>query len=174
MGWCTCKRLTFTLITVALVGVATIVGLWFSSRPPPTEEWQWHHHRLPETLLPERYDVMLWPRLDPDALGHYIFTGTSTVRFRSLKDTNLIILHCNHLRLTALGEHLVRLTALSGKAPGIEKTWLDAPMQYLVVHLHEELQAGQEYELYTEFSGELLDDLEGLYRSEYIENGVKK
>lgn len=173
MGWCSCKRLTITLITVSLVGVAVFVGVWFSSSSiPPAEVWD--HYRLPETLVPERYDVMLWPRLDPDTEGLYIFTGNSTVRFRCLKNTNLIILHCNLLTLTTLGGYYARLTALSGTAPGIEKTWLHLPMQYLVVHLKEDIQAGQDYELYTEFAGLLLDDLEGLYRSEYFEDGVKK
>lgn len=160
---------------MGLACVATIVGLWvyqFISFPPPTNLWD--HYRLPKTLVPERYDVMLWPRLEPDADGLYIFTGSSTVRFRSLKDTNVIILHCRQLKLTTLSEHQARLTALSGTAPGIRKTWLHAPRQYLVVQLNGVVRAGQDYELYTEFSGELSDDLQGLYRSEYFEDEVKR
>ncbi|XP_063053492.1 aminopeptidase N [Engraulis encrasicolus] len=73
-----------------------------------------------------------------------------------------------------MGEHMARLTAVSGTAPLIRKTWLHEPMQYLVVQLNGALRAGQDYDLYTEFQGQLLDDLEGLYRSEYYEDGVKK
>lgn len=163
------------LVMMGLACVGTIVGLWvyqLTSFETPTSPWD--NHRLPKTLVPERYDVMFWPRLEPDADGLYIFTGRSTVRFRSLKDTNVIILHCKHLKLTTLGEHQARLTALSGTAPGIRKTWLQTANQYLVVQLNGVVRLGQDYELYTEFSGQLSDDLEGLYRSEYSEDGVKK
>ncbi|KAL2093494.1 hypothetical protein ACEWY4_010806 [Coilia grayii] len=172
---CGCKKFWVMLVVMALVCVATIVGLWvyqFATSPPPTSPWD--RYRLPDVLVPELYDVMLWPRLDPDANGDYVFTGNSSVRFRALRDTNLILLHCKQLELAPMGDHLARLTALSGTTPLIRKTWLHIPMQYLVVQLNGALKAGQDYELYTEFRGKLLDDLEGLYRSEYYEDGVRK
>ncbi|XP_062404144.1 aminopeptidase N-like isoform X1 [Sardina pilchardus] len=174
---CNGKRVWIMLATMALVCVSVIAGLWvyqLTGFPEPTNTWD--HYRLPTTLVPERYDVTLWPRLDPDANGVHVFTGHSTVRFRSLRDTNLILLHCKQLELSKLDkeDHHVRLTALSGTAPAIRKTWLHEPWQYLVVQLNGVVKAGQDYELYTEFSGVLSDDLEGLYRSEYKEDGVTK
>ena len=73
-----------------------------------------------------------------------------------------------------MDKHLARLTAISGTAPEIRKTWLHVPMQYLVIQLNGVLKTGQDYKLYTEFEGELSDDLEGLYRSEYYEDGLQK
>lgn len=46
--------------------------------------------------------------------------------------------------------------------------------QYLITQLNNKLTQGQKYQLYTEFTGELADDLAGFYRSEYQEDGVRK
>lgn len=172
---CGYRKVWVWLTVMALVCVSTIVGLWvyqLTSFPPPTDPWD--RHRLPDTLVPDHYYVTLWPRLEPDATGTYVFTGKSSVRFRSLRDTSLIILHCKQLKLTTMDKHLARLTAISGTAPEIRKTWLHVPMQYLVIQLNGVLKTGQDYKLYTEFEGELSDDLEGLYRSEYYEDGLQK
>ncbi|XP_056608835.1 aminopeptidase N-like isoform X2 [Triplophysa dalaica] len=67
------------------------------------------------------------------------------------------------------------LTGLGGTlAPAILKTRLQIQTQFMVIHLKDKLQVGKSYWLHTEFRGELSDDLGGFYRSEYVENGVKK
>uniref|UniRef100_A0A8C2EZL0 Aminopeptidase n=1 Tax=Cyprinus carpio TaxID=7962 RepID=A0A8C2EZL0_CYPCA len=136
---------------------------------PSNEPWdQW---RLPQTLSPQTYNVTLWPRLQPDATGLYIFRGLSSVVFRCVEKTNLILIHSNKLNMTLQPT----LTALGSKpAPIIESIVMHTKTQYMAIHLKEELTAGESYELYTEFLGELADDLGGFYRSEYYENGVKK
>lgn len=43
--------------------------------PAPSNE-PWDNYRLPKSLVPDHYNVTLWPRLTPDlATGLYIFTG---------------------------------------------------------------------------------------------------
>lgn len=61
-----------------------------------------------------------------------------------------------------------------GSAPSIKSTRLQLETQYLVIQLNGKLSQGQKYQLYSEFTGELADDLAGFYRSEYDEDGVKK
>uniref|UniRef100_A0A8C1J9J6 Aminopeptidase n=1 Tax=Cyprinus carpio TaxID=7962 RepID=A0A8C1J9J6_CYPCA len=136
---------------------------------PSNEPWdQW---RLPQTLSPQTYNVTLWPRLEPDPTGLYIFTGMSSVVFRCVEKTNLILIHSNKLNMTKQPT----LMALGSKpAPIIESIVMHTKTQYMAIHLKDELTAGESYELYTEFVGELADDLGGFYRSEYNENGVKK
>ncbi|XP_026094663.1 aminopeptidase N-like [Carassius auratus] len=136
---------------------------------PSNEPWdKW---RLPQTLSPQTYNVTLWPRLEPDPTLLYIFTGMSSVVFRCVEKTNLILIHSNKLNMTKQPT----LKALGSKpAPTIESIVMHTKTQYMAIHLKEELTAGESYELYTEFVGELADDLEGFYRSEYYENGVKK
>lgn len=60
-----------------------------------------------------------------------------------------------------------------GSTPSIKSSWLHLKTQYLVIQLNGKLSRGR-YQLYTEFTGELADDLAGLYRSEYEEEGVRK
>ncbi|XP_016375175.1 aminopeptidase N-like [Sinocyclocheilus rhinocerous] len=136
---------------------------------PSNEPWdQW---RLPQTLSPKIYNITLWPRLQPDPTGLYIFTGLSSLVFRCVEKTNLILIHSNKLNMT---KHPT-LIGLGGKpAPTIESIVMHTKTQYMAIHLKEELTAGESYELYTEFLGELSDDLGGFYRSEYYENGIKK
>lgn len=58
--------------------------------------------------------------------------------------------------------------------PTVKYTWLELKTQYLVVQLASKLTQGRTYQLYTEFTGELADDLSGFYRSEYEEDGIQK
>ncbi|XP_041789145.1 aminopeptidase N-like [Chelmon rostratus] len=135
----------------------------------------WDHYRLPVSLVPVSYSVTLWPRLEPNAEGLFIFTGRSVVVFRCVEETDLIIIHSNKLNLTTFNGHHAKLTGLGGAtAPTIQKSWLVVRTEYLVLQLHSRLAVGASYRLHTEFMGELADDLEGFYRSEYVEDGVKK
>uniref|UniRef100_A0A3B4XXH8 Alanyl aminopeptidase, membrane n=1 Tax=Seriola lalandi dorsalis TaxID=1841481 RepID=A0A3B4XXH8_SERLL len=202
-GFYISKAVVVTCVVVAISAVATIIALSVvysqekskneatapstispntatpSTQPPattpstPKEPWQCY--RLPDSLAPISYNVTLWPRLEPNADDLYIFSGNSKVVFKCVKETDLILIHSNKLNLTTFKEHHATLTGLDGAtAPTVKKTWLEAPTQYLVVQLNSPLQAGSIYELFTDFVGELADDLGGFYRSEYIEDGVKK
>ncbi|KAL0155808.1 hypothetical protein M9458_050071, partial [Cirrhinus mrigala] len=148
----------------------TGVGTTSVPTTKPSNE-PWDKWRLPQTLSPITYNVTLWPRLQPDLTGLYIFTGKSSVVFRCVEKTNLILIHSNKLNMTKEPT----LTALGSKpAPAITSYVMHPKKQYMAIHLKEELTAGESYELYTEFTGELADDLGGFYRSEYYDNGEKK
>ncbi|KTG44013.1 hypothetical protein cypCar_00025758 [Cyprinus carpio] len=128
---------------------------------PSNEPWdQW---RLPQTLSPQTYNVTLWPRLQLDTTGLYIFSGLSSVVFRCVEKTNLILIHSNKLNMT---KHPTLIGLGSKPAPTIESIVMHTKTQYMAIHLKEELTAGESYELYTEFLGELSDDLGGFYRNE--------
>lgn len=132
----------------------------------------WDHFRLPRSIVPVTYNVTLWPRLTPDADGLYIFTGHSVVVFHCVKETDLVIIHSNKLNLTGPGAALRGLGHVT--APAIQKHWFVENTEYLVLQLSRGLAVGATYALHTEFQGELADDLQGFYRSEYEEDGVKK
>ncbi|XP_037111087.1 alanyl (membrane) aminopeptidase b [Syngnathus acus] len=138
----------------------------------------WDKYRLPKSLVPEHYDVTLWPRLTPDPkTGLYIFTGESSVEFVCAEETNLILIHSNKLNYSKHDNNqLAMLNAVESviKAPSIVSSWVKTETQYLVITLDNKLMKDQRYILYTNFTGELADDLGGFYRSEYKENGVTK
>uniref|UniRef100_A0A8D3DZ95 Aminopeptidase n=1 Tax=Scophthalmus maximus TaxID=52904 RepID=A0A8D3DZ95_SCOMX len=109
-----------------------------------------------------------------DLSDHFCFSvhpsGKSTVEFECVKETDLILIHSNKLNYTTLSN-----THTAGAPPpGVKSSWLQPQTQYLVIQLNSRLTVGQKYQLYTEFTGELADDLAGFYRSEYEEDGVRK
>jgi len=162
---------------LGMASLATIVGLWTIQLLPSTQPLAepWKEYRLPDTLVPDCYNITLWPRLRPNSYGLFVFTGKSTVIFRCLRETDLILIHSNKLNMTSTDGYMAKLSALgTAGAPSIQKTWMEETTQYLVIELKGKLKAGELYELYTEFVGELADDLAGFYRSEYDENGEKK
>ncbi|KAG7251826.1 hypothetical protein CRUP_002776, partial [Coryphaenoides rupestris] len=98
------------------------------------------------TLVPLQYSVTLWPRLTPDPNDLYLFTGNSSVEFECMEETDLIVIHSNKLTYSVLdNNHLGQLSARG-------------------MRLNGKLARGQRYRLYTEFTGELADDLAGFYR----------
>ncbi|XP_029992119.1 aminopeptidase N-like [Sphaeramia orbicularis] len=178
---CLVSKLCIILMVLALVSVATIVTLWTLALTGGGGSGDttapWDRYRLPTSLSPLSYNVTLWPRLSPDNnTGLYIFTGKSTVEFECVSDTSLILIHSNKLNYTRLDNNHVAQLFTSGKdpAPSIKSSWFQLQTQYLVLQLNGRLHHGQKYHLYTEFTGELADDLAGFYRSEYVEDGMKK
>ncbi|XP_077598341.1 aminopeptidase Ey-like [Stigmatopora nigra] len=149
-----------------------------TSKPPITtaapSNNPWDKYRLPKNLVPERYNVTLWPRLTKDKeTGLYIFTGESSVDFMCVEETDLILIHSNKLNYTKYGNNqMAQLVAMDGgtKPPAITSSWLQKETQYLVLKLDSKLMKDYRYTLRTNFIGELADDLGGFYRSEYEEN----
>uniref|UniRef100_UPI0037E90B65 aminopeptidase Ey-like n=1 Tax=Semicossyphus pulcher TaxID=241346 RepID=UPI0037E90B65 len=174
---CRVSWLCITIVVLALVSVTTIVTLWTIALTRDDVTAPWNRYRLPAGLVPDSYNITLWPRLSPDPhTGLYIFTGKSTVKFECVDETDLILIHSNKLNYTWLeNTHIARLNATGGgSAPTFKSIWLQPETQYMVIQLNGKLTPGQTYELYTEFTGELADDLAGFYRSEYEEDGVRK
>lgn len=128
--------------------------------------------RLPDNLIPESYSLFLQPYLYTELTNGTdqvsVFKGNSTVRFKCVKDTRSIFLHASHLSVTKV----VVTQSFTGKNVEVAR---------YTVHLNEsnffEIQLkdtlignGTYYDLFTEFEGELLDDLAGLYKSQYTED----
>ncbi|KAG2470421.1 AMPN Aminopeptidase, partial [Polypterus senegalus] len=155
---------------------ATVAPEDIPTSTTPTTPWgQWSEIRLPDTLAPEKYSVTLWPRLIPESSGQYIFKGSSSVSFRCIKKTNIIVIHSYKLNLVTFDGFYAKLSGRDVPSqPKIKSTFFTKDTQYLTVELKEDLIPRKIYDLYTEFSGELSDGGSGLYRTEYMEKGVKK
>ncbi|RVE72147.1 hypothetical protein OJAV_G00059040 [Oryzias javanicus] len=154
---CKVSKLSLMCACLVLVSLATF-ALWIVVIVGDAKEVTaaWDRYRLPKTLVPEFYNVTLWPRLQPDPdSGLYIFTGSSTVQFVCVEATNLILIHSNKLNYTRMDTQLARGGASS-------------------IQLKDKLVSGQRYQMHTRFTGELADDLVGFYRSEYEEYGVQR
>lgn len=135
--------------------------------PPP-------NLRLPDSLIPETYEVFLRPYfyavLENNTEQTHVFRGNSTVRFRCVKDTRSIFLHALQLSVSN-----VKVTDyVTGKNIEVERYEVHFnKTNFFEIQLKEVMNGnGSLYELFTEFEGELLDDLAGLYMSRYTENTV--
>nr|XP_006629062.1 PREDICTED: aminopeptidase N [Lepisosteus oculatus] len=174
----TTAKATVTTTTKPAVTTTTKPAVTTTATPTTTAQPQnpWNRYRLPDTLAPVHYDLTIWPRLKPDTNGMYIFTGSSSVIFKCLKATDLILIHSNKLNLTLSNGVHAKLEGNGGSnAPPLQHTWLEVKTQYLVVQLQNSLEAGKSYKLITDFQGELADDLAGFYRSVYTEeDGTQK
>ena len=160
------------LLIVTIIAITIILSVAILNT---TSNEPWDKYRLPDTLKPSKYNVTLWPRLEKDDHGIYIFTGHSTVDFECVKETDMILIHSNKLNLNKFNGHHATLTRLDGAAaPAIKTTWLQETTQYLVIQLNGKLVPGKSYKLYTRFQGELADDMTGFYRSHYTEGAETK
>ncbi|XP_053362414.1 aminopeptidase Ey-like [Clarias gariepinus] len=170
MPKCPFSTMCIICTVVSFISVSILVGLWtyqfytfFNQKGSQIAALR--GSRLTECLRPVSYDVTLWPRLKEN-----IFMGNSSAVFQCVKETDLILLHANKLNLSTEAT----LSALSGApAPAIVRIQTLSRSQCLVLHLSETLKAGERYTLHISFTGELADDLEGFYRSEDEESGVK-
>ncbi|XP_053320872.1 aminopeptidase N-like [Spea bombifrons] len=138
----------------------------------PSDE-PWNKYRLPKSLIPYHYDVELKPVLEKNPQGLYVFSGKSTAYFTCHEATNLVLIHSNKLNYTTTPtKAILRDAALNTLDVSNIR---EVPVtQYLVIHAANDLEVGKNYSLYTEFVGELADDLAGFYRSEYVEDGQTK
>ncbi|XP_067090947.1 aminopeptidase N-like [Osmerus mordax] len=175
---CRVSKLCVTCVVLAVISVATIVTLWtiaLTSGGGEDVTSPWDQYRLPKTLVPDHYNVSLYPRLTTDSAGLYIFTGKSLVVFTCVEETDLILIHSNKLNYTLVDGQLATLSAVGvSAAPTIKSSRLQTTTQYLVLQLSGKLTKGTSYQLDTVFQGELADDLAGFYRSEYNEDGERK
>lgn len=126
--------------------------------------------RLPDNLVPESYDVYLRPYLYttlPNATDQVnIFEGNSTVRFKCVKDTWTIFLHALDLSV----DKVIVTHSKTREIIQVERYTLHNDSSFFEILLKKQLVGnGDDYELFTQFKGELLDDLTGLYTSQYTE-----
>ncbi|XP_063230526.1 uncharacterized protein LOC134535382 [Bacillus rossius redtenbacheri] len=116
-------------------------------------------HRLPRSVVPERYQLYLVP-FHPH---QFTFTGNVTISVTAAEDTDNITLHANHLQVDRAA------VRTSGDAPARELAVRcvaaeGGSRQLLVLRLGERLVPGARYQLVLHFSGELRAGLRGLYR----------
>ncbi|XP_022081852.1 aminopeptidase Ey-like isoform X2 [Acanthaster planci] len=152
---------TILLIYVSF-GLSCGMLLNYEKRDADFVKQQWEYIRLPETIRPISYDLMV--RTD---LTYSHFTGSVGVLVECLEATDLILIHSKDLVITE-GKTTLTRQGNGADAPKLAKdTWLYAINQFAVIELNGKLEKGARYRLYLEFEGPLKNDLLGYYKMSY-------
>ncbi|XP_064882937.1 endoplasmic reticulum aminopeptidase 1b [Oncorhynchus nerka] len=134
-----------------------------SSRLPPVatngQPFPWIHMRLPETVSPIHYDLLVHPNLTS-----LDFTGAVQIQLQVFEDTSTIILHSKELQIA-------KAELLAPEGPGS----LPVPLQVLEYPAFHQLALmsdvllvrGGTYKVRLEFSANLSDSFHGFYKSSY-------
>jgi puromycin-sensitive aminopeptidase len=111
--------------------------------------------RLPRSVVPRRYDLVLEPDLDAAT-----FSGSEDVQVEVRERVDTIVLNADELEISA--GWLER----GGGRIAIAEVTLDAEAERASVRLQDEIEPG-EWVLHLEFAGRLSERMCGFYRSTY-------
>lgn len=119
----------------------------------------WYHHRLPTYIIPEHYDLLLYPMLDQD-----LFVGSVNITVFLNKTSDCFLVHKVNLNVTSV--EVIDLE--DGGVIDVDETFEYEENDYLVLKVGRKLQVGK-YKLRFEFEGPFTVSLKGLYKSTYVD-----
>lgn len=129
------------------------------------EPFPWNDIRLPDSLVPLRYSVVLHPNLTT-----LFMRGQMEVIFAVEKETNFIVFHGKNLTLT-----IVMVKDVNQREILTTRTLYYPYHQQIYIELKNYLQVGNNYSLALRYEGRVRTDLEGIYLSSYkTPNGMKR
>ncbi|XP_055029300.2 alanyl (membrane) aminopeptidase-like b [Misgurnus anguillicaudatus] len=128
--------------------------------------------RLPESLIPESYKVVLQPYFYVELPENVTeqprldFIGNSTVRLKCVEETWFIYLHVQGLNVTD-----VKVKDMNNSKKIEVKNYeiYSDESNFLKIEVDSKLKNGSYYEVFTAFEGILHEDLSGFYLSRYTE-----
>jgi puromycin-sensitive aminopeptidase len=118
--------------------------------------------RLPEHVIPERYQIMFKPEFK-----NFTFEGEETIFLSLSKPTTEIIVHADELKVT---EAVFKQNQVEMKASKIK---YDKKSETVIFSFPSPISPGKG-QLYLKFSGILNDKMRGFYHSKYELNGEEK
>jgi aminopeptidase 2 len=119
--------------------------------------------RLPKTIYPKSYQISLSTRIHDQ--GDLDYTGSVIIFLDVRVPTNKIILHSKDLNI----REILLFEGFTTVDGAIYSE--DEARELLIIETRDDLQPGQDLMVLIEFSGQLLLEGVGFYRSEYKMNG---
>jgi aminopeptidase N len=170
------------LIAVALVSLATVwsspIEMSYVERTVlldsdlSTQQTKLDY-RLKKDVLPRKYDILLKPYFMDEANG-LAFTFDGFVKI-------LIGTNAPGVKSFQLHAHRLNIKSTNVYANNAPMTNIilgsnnyDNETQLLTISLSQELVTGRDYFVEVEYTGSMDEDMQGFYRSYYMENGIKK
>jgi aminopeptidase N len=134
---------------------------------------------LPKSLVPTRYDIHLIPYLDvnfPTPEKKFTFDGVVTIRIICREDTSFIKMHAFDIDIASLD--MIKVKKVSPEEVVQVKSFTfsdkDDDRHFFTIELEQPLTAQNTYDVEITYIGHLNEDMEGFYRSSYMEGGVQK
>lgn len=129
------------------------------------EPFPWNDVRLPDSLVPIRYSVVLHPNLTT-----LFLRGQMEVIFAVQKETNFIVFHGKNVTLT-----VVMVKDVNQREILNTRILYYPHHQQIYIELKNYLQVGSNYSLALRYEGRVRTDLEGIYLSSYkAPNSMKR
>lgn len=122
--------------------------------------------RLPRSIKPLAYDVVLLPYMNAD---NFTFNGEIKIKFQVVENCKNVTLHSLSLRIIWDQSHIQKIDA-NGKTAenlSIHNQYFVEEKQFLVLETNKELEANSFYLLRLKFLGTIKDNLQGFYKSSY-------
>ncbi|XP_061193634.1 aminopeptidase N-like [Saccostrea echinata] len=129
------------------------------------------NYRLPTSLLPIHYNVVLRPDLYNKNPADFSTPGRVKIWINCTEETGNITLHINKM---TFDNSTVKVNDMNGNLVTVSMVTENKELHFLIVHVTPNLMAGQIYTFEMSFTAELTDDLSGLYYSQFDRNGTTK
>jgi len=121
-------------------------------------------YRLPDTILPSRYDLEITVDLE-----QFIFGGSVKIHIHCTVTTNTVMLHSKNI---LVNWNLVKLVDVELSQEFTLNRYEENPVTDITTMIfNEELIANKNYIITLDMSGIITDEPSGLYRSSYTRNG---
>lgn len=131
------------------------------------------NYRLPRSLIPSMYSVELFPDIYGADPSKFTFSGTVKIDVSCNEDTNNITLNSKKLTINEKSVKILSLGSNIGNS-GFQSLSYDEELQLVTFITRNQFIKGHNYSIEMQFTGPLLDDLQGLYYSSYKEENITR
>jgi aminopeptidase N len=145
-----------------------------TTMPPEetTSQPEMLNYRLPTSLLPVHYTVVLRPDFYSKNVSLFSTPGYVKILINCTENTDNITLHINKITFDNSTVKVYHIHTHTSHSIGVSMVTENKDLQFLIVHTTSMLMAGDMYMLEMNFTAALLDDLAGLYYSTFDRNGT--
>lgn len=122
--------------------------------------------RLPRSIIPLTYDVILLPFMNTD---NFTFNGEIKIKIQVVESCKNVTLHSLTLQVIWDQSHIQKIDK-NGKAVenlSIRNQYFVEEKQFLILETNKDLEAGSFYIILLKFVGIIKDNLQGFYKSSY-------
>lgn len=122
--------------------------------------------RLPRSIKPISYDIVLLPFLNAD---NFTFNGETEIKIQVVESCKNVTLHAFSLQIVWSFSHIQKLDSDDNPMENVSITnqYFVEDKQFLVLETNKVLEANSFYLVKLRFVGSIKDNLQGFYKSSY-------